>query len=577
MQQIERLRNGLRVAEVEGGITDSSRMIKADAENGSSTSDLNQLQRELELANGRARRAGEQVSSLEAQVNRLELELELAQIKIDGQGPVANVASVTQAATAHGSVMVRKEQSLMESSHLRKAIVRLEAEHAAQEQSHAQELFEMSSRLAAARAEAASYQRRLEVAGAETASVVATREDLVSEIAAERQRYESVQATVDVQRLSIKKMYKELRAVRLQAFAIESMAKLREGAWLTKYAHNTFKVKRIFAHVRDGRLYWGKKPADTGGSSIELKRVRSIKFGHTNSQLKHIGQNASLALNRRRAVHDPWHCVTVYMDDGKEVSLAGPLNDEEAATSTRAEPATRGAASIEAVNGCHDMIVWCAGLSAHVVCQQQPQIEGDRNGTRFKQAAQNDFDGTVAVPSQGALLWARCRMRVDRKATERNTYVIHAFVHMHTYTCIITASLEQEASAAVSSCGYIYTVVVCTQVSAKSCHSCPSQWPVATITLLRDRGLFSLSAVLGSIHFISRSPVLRTGCHKGRTHPQRSAFCFASSSVFLMSPYAIECGFRASCSSEHDIPQPTRACKYTSAGQVTFESSRRKR
>lgn len=415
-------------------------MITANAENSSSASDLNQLQGELEMANGRARRAGEQVSTLEAQVNRLELELELARIKIDGQEPVASGASVTQAATAHGSVMARKEQSRMESSHLRKAIVRLEAEHVAQEQSHARELFEVNNRLAAARTEAASYQRRLEAADAETASVVATREDLLSEIARERQRYESVHATVDVQRVSIKKMYTELRAVRLQAFATESMAKTREGAWLTKYAHSTLKVKRIFAHVRDGRLYWGKKPADTGGSSIELMRVRSIKFGHTESQLKHIEQNMGLALNRRREVHDPWHCVTVYMDDGKEVSLAGPLNDEEATASSRAKPATRGAPATEAAQCCHDMIVWCAGLSAHVVSQQQPQIRGDRIGNHFKQAAQNDFDGTVAVPSQGALLWARCRMRVDRKASERNTYVVHARAHLYTGTHTCTVS-----------------------------------------------------------------------------------------------------------------------------------------
>lgn len=369
-QQIGRLRNGLSIADVEGETTNSNRGDNLDAGNSSSVGGAEQLRNDLDMANNRARRAGEQVSSLEAQVNRLELELELARIQIDGQQSGASGASITQAATAQGSVLARKEQSMMESSHLRKAIVRLEAEHTAQEQSHAQQMAEMSNRLAAARAEAVSFQRRVEAAGVETASVMATRDDLLSEIAAEKQRYESLRATVDVQRQSMKKMYRELGSVRLQAFATECMVKLREGAWLTKYAHTSFKVKRIFAHVFGGRLYWGTKPG-TGGSSIELTRVRSIKFGHTASQLKHLEKNARLAPNRQRAVHDPWHCVTVHMDDGKEISLAGLLNDEDGAlASARATSAAGGAAATGLADGCQDMIVWCAGLSAHVPAPQ---------------------------------------------------------------------------------------------------------------------------------------------------------------------------------------------------------------
>ena len=364
MQQIDRLRNGLSIADVEGEKTNSNRGGNLDAGSSSSVGDVKQLRNDLEMANSQARRAEEQILSLEAQVNRLELELELARIQIDGQHPGA--ASITQAATAQGSVLARKEQSMMESSHLRKAVARLEAEHTAQERSHAQQMAEMSNRLAAARAEAVSFQRHVEAARAETASVIATRDDLLSEIAAEKQRFELLRATVDVQRQSMKKMYRELGSVRLQAFATECMVKLREGAWLTKYAHTSFKVKRIFAHVFDGRLYWGTKPG-TGGSSIELTRVRSIKFGHTASQLKHVEKNARLAPNRKRAVHDPWHCVTVYMDDGKEISLAGPLNDEDdALASTRAISAAGGAAVQGVADGCQDMIVWCAGLAAHV-------------------------------------------------------------------------------------------------------------------------------------------------------------------------------------------------------------------
>jgi hypothetical protein len=70
-------------------------------------------------------------------------------------------------------------------------------------------------------------------------------------------------------------------------------------------------------------------------------------------------------------VHDPWHCVTVHMDDGKEISLAGLLNDEDGAlASARATSAAGGAAATGLADGCQDMIVWCAGLSAHVPAPQ---------------------------------------------------------------------------------------------------------------------------------------------------------------------------------------------------------------
>jgi hypothetical protein len=430
--QIERLRNGRSIADAEGGgggnaaaIADSSPRdsggagsaavrLSAGSDSGSA-SDVRQLRSELEMAHGRERRANEQVSSLEVQVNRLELELELARINGDGRADAAAAsgASVTQAATAHGSVIARREQSLLESTHLRKAIVRLEAEHAAQEQAHAREMVEAGTHLEAVRAEIVSYQRRLEAASAETASVVASREELRGEIVAEKKRYESVWATVGVQRASIKKMYGEVRGVRLQAFGTECMAELREGAWLTKYADTTFKIKRIFAHIRSGRLYWGKKPGDVSGTSVDLGQVRSVQYGYTAAQHKHLEQNENLAPSRQRQVHPAWHCVTVFMKDGKAVSLAGPMHDDVPVTAA----ATRGgAASGGFGEGCQDMIAWCAGISAYAAQQQS----GGANPF-----ARRDFSGgasgSVVVPSQGSLLWARCRMRVDHKAQQRQT------------------------------------------------------------------------------------------------------------------------------------------------------------
>lgn len=416
-EHINRLRSGLPSADVEGNITNGGGENRSATEamngrQGSATvsktdTNMHQLRSELEMANGRARLAAEQVSSLEAQVNKLELELELAHIKLDGQEVEANSTSIMQAATAHGSRMARKEQSRMETTHLRKAIANLEAEKAAQEQSHAREMADMSKRLAAARAEVASYQRRLE---SETASVETTREELMCELAAEKQRHETAQTTADAQRQTIQMMRAELRGLRLQVFACACTSQLRKGAWLTKYAHTTFKIKRIFAHVQDGRLYWGKKRADTG-SCIELARVRSITFGHTASQVKHIEHNLTRALNNQRPVHVPWHCVTVHMSDGKEVSLAGPLNDQEAgAGSTGALLAAGGPAVAESGEGCQDMIVWYAGLSAFAA--QRSTGSGE----------------IVTLPSLGSILWKRCAMRIERMAQDRNMCV---FEHAH--------------------------------------------------------------------------------------------------------------------------------------------------
>ena len=94
------------------------------------------------------------------------------------------------------------------------------------------------------------------------------------------------------------------------------------------------KVKRVHVHVRDGRLYWGKKPGDISGSFVELASVRAVEFGRTEAQQKHVRQNATVAPARQvskgttlkqcdhifsgltkkavqRSVHAAWHCVTV--------------------------------------------------------------------------------------------------------------------------------------------------------------------------------------------------------------------------------------------------------------------------
>lgn len=382
--QISRLRNGLSVADVETSkLTDGYGASRAGVDRGGE--DLTQMRKENEMLRNRERQAIEQRSSMEVQVNRLELELELA--KINSSDGRADGTSVNQAATAHGSQVARREQSLLESTHLRKVIVRLEAEHGAQEHTHAREVAEWRQRLEAAHAEITNYQHRLDAAGAETASGEVSRDALRREIVTETRRYHEALGMIAVQRGSIKKLYQEVLGSRLHAFSTECMAQLREGGWLSKYADTTMKVKRVHVHVRDDRLYWGKKPGDISGSFVELESVRVVDFGHTESQEKHIRHNATVAPGRQRSVHAAWHCVTVRMADGKSVSLAGPMDDN---------------AAVGAEDGCQDMMVWCAGLYAHTL-----QSGG---GGR-----------SIAVPSQGSLLWERCRMRVDAKAQARNT------------------------------------------------------------------------------------------------------------------------------------------------------------
>ena len=179
------------------------------------------------------------------------------------------------------------------------------------------------------------------------------------------------------------------------------MGRVREGGWLSKYASSTMKVKRVHVHVQGGVLHWGKKERQTGQSSVPLSAVRQVKFGHTDAQLKHVQHNLGLKEKRRRPVHAAWHCITLFIEGGKQVSFSGPMNDSAAAA---AEAAGRGD------GGCQDIMVWYAGLCAYAVHSQSP--EGPEG---------HDFApvGRLVVPTEGALLWARCRMRVDQLAQER--------------------------------------------------------------------------------------------------------------------------------------------------------------
>ena len=239
--QIGRLRNGLSIADVDtrkptNGTTGASKYGSNGAAEGGGGEDLTQMRTENEMLRGRERLAIEQRSKMEVHVNRLELELELAKINgSDGLGR-ADGASITQAATAHGSQAARREQSLLESTHLRKVIVRLEAEHGAQEQMHARDLGEWRQRLEVAHAEITNYQHRLDAAGAETASGEASRDALRRQMTHETRRHDEALRMIEVQRAAIKKLYQEVLGSRLQAFSTSCMAQLREGGWLSKYA-----------------------------------------------------------------------------------------------------------------------------------------------------------------------------------------------------------------------------------------------------------------------------------------------------------------------------------------------------
>ena len=131
------------------------------------------------------------------------------------------------------------------------------------------------------------------------------------------------------------------------------------------------------------------------------------------SSYRSAGAHAQRDNRHRESFRGVLIVMTVFMKDGKAVSLAGPMHDDVPVTAA----ATRGgAASGGFGEGCQDMIAWCAGISAYAAQQQS----GGANPF-----ARRDFSGgasgSVVVPSQGSLLWARCRMRVDHKAQQRQT------------------------------------------------------------------------------------------------------------------------------------------------------------
>jgi len=213
-QQIERLRKGLGVADVDGEdepaalraqLEASKRRcaeLEARADGGAAggrgglvhPADEERLRNDVEMLRRRERESMEKRTTLEAEVNRLELELELARI--------------SSSTTSSGQ----------EATHLRKVIVRLEAEHAAQEQSHAQDMASASHQLSEQRGEVESLERRLaaaeQVTDSEAAKVVALRAD------AEEQalRCGELRATVQAQRTGYLRVNRSLRAARLQAF-----------------------------------------------------------------------------------------------------------------------------------------------------------------------------------------------------------------------------------------------------------------------------------------------------------------------------------------------------------------------